>query len=317
MRIEEIQKLFRELKAAAEAGKITEEEFEVKVRDLLFRDDEGRYWTVGAQTEKWYRYEDGEWVQDSPPSTLERAEEEERVPRGKAEETVSEKRRRVDRRLAIGLAAVVLAACLLLAAVAAYQLGKMSSAAREMLPGLTPSVEAVESATTAPAASPTPAETPTTAGAEPGSPTPEGTPAQPSPTPTRRPTSTRAPSPTATTVATPVLIHGAPVLSGPQDGAEFGPGYTAILMWEPVDGLGEDEYYHVEVCWNECSAFWGHYLRETTWAAPDDVLRGQAVDTKYSWKVTVRRQLGEAPAGPLDAPTSPPSEIRVFMLPER
>jgi hypothetical protein len=317
VRVEDIEDLFHEVKVALEMGKLTEDEFEDKIRSLLFRDDDGNYWTVGAQTEKWYRYEEGEWVQDSPPSALERAEAEESAPRGKAEETTSEKKRRVDRRMVIGLGSIVFVACLLLAAVAAYQLGKMSSAARDLLPGLTPSVEAVESPTIAPLESPTLAETPTAAGAEPGSPVPEATPTQPSPTPTRRPTSTPVPSPTATTATTPVLVHAAPVLSAPEDGAQFGPGYTAILTWEPVDGLGEDEYYHVEICWNDCTAFWGHYLRETRWTAPDDVLRGQAVDTRYYWKVTVRRQQGEEPAGPADPPTSPASETWSFMLPER
>jgi hypothetical protein len=315
VRIEEIQDLFRELKTALEAGELTEDEFEDKIRSLLFRDDDGNYWTIGAQTEKWYRYEAGEWIQGSPPPTLERAEEEDSAPRGKAEETASGKERRVDRRLAIGLGSIAFVACLLLAAVAAYQFGRMSSAARELFPGLTPSVEAVKSPTIAPLASPTLAETPTATGEEPSSPVPEATPTQPSPTPTRRPTSTPAPSPTATTAA-PVLIHDAPVLSEPEDGAERGPGYEAVLIWKPVDGLGEDEYYHVFVCWNDCTAFEGWYTRDTTWTFPD-FRRGQAVDTRYYWHVTVRRQLGEEPAGPLDPPTSPASETWFFMLPER
>jgi hypothetical protein len=316
VRVEEIEDLFHEVKAALEAGKLTDHEFEDKIRSLLFRDDDGNYWTVGAQTEKWYRYEEGEWIQDSPPPALERAEAEESAPRGKAEETTSKKKRRVDRPLAIGLGSIVFVACLLLAAVAAYQLGKISSVARDLLPGLTPSVEAVESPTIAPLDSPTLAETPTAAGAEPSSPVPEATPTQPSPTATRPPTSTPVPSPTATIAPTPVLIHAAPVLSEPEDGAERGPGYYAVLMWKPVPGLGEDEYYHIEVCWNDCKGREACYTRDTTWTFPD-FRRGQAVDTRYYWKVTVRRQQGEEPAGPADPPTSPASETWSFMLPER
>ena len=119
-----------------------------------------------------------------------------------------------------------------------------------------------------------------------------------------------------TSAATPVFPHPAPVLLDPEDGAERGPGHEAVLIWEPVEGLGEDEYDHVEVCWNDCSAFWGEYVRDTTWTFPD-FRRGDAVDTRYYWKVTVRRKLGDTPGGPLDPATSPPSETWMFMLPER
>jgi hypothetical protein len=102
----------------------------------------------------------------------------------------------------------------------------------------------------------------------------------------------------------------------PENGAERGPGYEAVLLWKPVDNLGDDEYYHVEICWNDCSVFWGDYMRETTYTFPA-FLRGGAIDERYHWHVTVRLQQGEAQEGPLDPATSPPSEVWVFSLPER
>jgi hypothetical protein len=314
MRVEDIQELFRGLKAEAEAGTITEDEFEVRVRDLLFRDDEGRYWTIGAQTEKWYRYEAGEWVQDSPPATLERAEEEESAPHEKAEGTAPEEKRRISRRLAIGLAAMAFVACALVAAVGAYQLGKMSAASRAATQSPTPSGGVMETSTTAPLVSPAPTETPSGPVEQPSSPQAQATPTEPSPSPTREPTATSTAQPSATPAATPTYVHAAPVLLLPEDEAERGPGYTADLEWEAVAGLGEDEYYHVEVCWNGCTAFWGDYVRETTYTFPD-FYRGQAVDARYEWHVIVRRQQGAEPEGPLDPATSPPSATWVFLLP--
>jgi hypothetical protein len=314
VKTEEIQDLFRKLKARLESGEISENQFEAEVRDLLFQDDQGNYWTIGAQTEKWYSYEAGEWVQSWPPPKLERVEGEGSAPDVRAAALPSEKKGGVDRRLVIGLVGVAFVACLLVVAVIAYQLGKTPAVTHEITPSPTLPAEAVETPTAIPA-SPTTAAVPTSTPEEVASPTPEATATEPSPSPTRSPTSTSAPEATATPEETPVFAHPAPVLLEPEDGAERGPGYEAVLVWKPVDGMGEDEYYHVEVCWNDCSAFWGEYVRETTWTFPD-FRRGDAVDTRYYWTVTVRRQLGDSPAGPSDPATSPPSQTWMFMLPE-
>jgi hypothetical protein len=314
VKTEEIQDLFRKLKARLEAGEISEDQFEAEVRDLLFQDDEGNYWTIGAQTEKWYSYEAGEWVQSWPPPKLERVEGEGSAPHVRAAALPSERKRGVDRRLVIGVVGAAFVACLLLVAVVAYQLGKTPAVTHEVTPSPTLPAEVAETPTAMPA-SPTTAAVPSSTPEEMVSPTPEATPTQPSPSPTRSPTSTTAQVATATPVETPVFTHPAPVLLEPEDGAERGPGYEAVLVWQPVDGLQEDEYYHVEVCWNDCSGMWGDYVLETTWTFPD-FLRGGAVDTRYYWKVTVRRQLGDTPEGPSDPAMSPPSESWMFMLPE-
>lgn len=316
MKTEEIQELFRGLKARLETGEISEDEFEAEVRDLLFQDDEGNYWTIGAQTEKWYSYEAGEWVQSWPPPKLERVVGEGTAPDVRAAALPSEQKRGVDRRLVIGLLGVAFLACLLVVAVVAYQLGKTPAVTHEMTPSPTLPAEVAGTATAMPAASPTPAAVPSSTPDQMVSPSPEATPTEPSPSPTRSPTSTATPRATATSAATPVFTHPAPVLVAPENGAERGPGYEAVLVWKPVDGIGEDEYYHVEVCWNDCSALWGEYARDTTWTFPD-FRRGDAVDTRYYWKVTVRRQLGDTPGGPSDPATSPPSQTWMFMLPER
>jgi len=318
MRVERIQELFRKLKAEAEAEKITEEEFEARVRDLLFRDEEGRYWTIGAQTEKWYRYEAGEWVQDSPPATLERAEEEESAPREKAEATTPEKKRRFSRRVTIGLVVAAFVVCPLLAALASYQFGMMAAGPRGATYSPTPSGEVMGTPIVAPSPSPAPTDTPSVPAEEPSSPEAEATPTEPSPSPTREPTATPTPQPSATPEATPSYIHAAPTLVFPEDGAQFGPRYEAVLEWKPVPGLGEGEYYHVEVYWNDPTPDWGDYVRDTTSTFPSSpgFYRGEAVDARYYWHVTVRRQQGQEPAGPSDPATSPQSDTWVFLLPE-
>jgi len=113
----------------------------------------------------------------------------------------------------------------------------------------------------------------------------------------------------------PEMKYGPPILLEPQDGKERGPGYDAILKWQPVGELAENEYYHVEICWNDCSVFWGHYPRDTVWTFPS-FLRGEAADNRFHWHVTVRVQRGDASASPLDPAVSPPSETWVFLFPK-
>lgn len=56
-----------ELKGRLDAGAITQQEFEKRLRELLVTDAGGRTWTIGAQTGQWY-YADGEnWVPGTPP----------------------------------------------------------------------------------------------------------------------------------------------------------------------------------------------------------------------------------------------------------
>ncbi len=69
MQTEEIEELFRELKRSFEVGTIDEEELQAETNNLFFQDGEGNYRTLGAGTEKWYRFDDGDWAHASPPPT--------------------------------------------------------------------------------------------------------------------------------------------------------------------------------------------------------------------------------------------------------
>ena len=52
--------------------RISQREFVDSLKQLRIKDDEGRFWVIGAQSGKWYAFEGGEWVEAKPPSQIER-----------------------------------------------------------------------------------------------------------------------------------------------------------------------------------------------------------------------------------------------------
>ena len=318
MRPQEIEEHFRELRAAVQSGTISDDEFEAQLKEFLFQDDSGAYWTIGAQTEKWYQYEDGDWVQASPQSTLERVEETAPGPDIESRETPTPPGRHLDKRVVLGLASLLLFACVVMVAVVSYQFGRFSGISAPALESATPTTDLAQSPVPEPTATSTPRGTTPLPPGE-ATPSPQVTEPPEPPTSTPRPTSTPQPTPTATAAVSPApaIKYGAPVLVGPEDGALFGPGYQAQLEWRPVEGLREGEYYHVEACWNECETpeeFHGHYTREAKYQFPGWIYRDRAIDEKYYWHVTVRAQQGDQPAGPGDPAISEESQTWVFLL---
>jgi len=315
VKTEEIEKLFHELKVRFETGAITEEDYRAEIRKLLFQDGRGRYWVIGVKTEQWYRYDDGAWVQASPPQTLEALGPEIRRPEIEPEDVGTGTKRALGSHAVLALISGLFLVCLVAVAALSYQLGRVSVMAVPAEDTPTSTLEVTRAAVLEPTATIDITESPPTPTQPERSPTPEPTPtegeASPAPTPTRPSALQRTPTP----VPTPQMEYGPLALLEPGNGDERGPGYDAILMWQPVGELSQGEYYHVEVCWNGCSEFWGAYVRDTTWTFPW-FKRGYAIDDKYYWHVTVRVQRGEAPAGPLDLPISPPSETWMFMFPE-
>jgi len=47
-------------------GDEDEDRYQDLVQNVLLIDDWGRYWSMGAQTSKWYVYENGSWIPDRP-----------------------------------------------------------------------------------------------------------------------------------------------------------------------------------------------------------------------------------------------------------
>ncbi|MGZ5478713.1 MAG: hypothetical protein ACXWGZ_03895, partial [Candidatus Aminicenantales bacterium] len=42
------------------------------LKQLRIKDEEGRFWVIGAQSGKWYAFENGEWFEAKPPSQMEK-----------------------------------------------------------------------------------------------------------------------------------------------------------------------------------------------------------------------------------------------------
>ena len=59
---------FDRLKAKFQNGEIARQEFIDEMKKLRIKDDQGRFWMIGAQTGKWYYFDGKDWVQDEPPS---------------------------------------------------------------------------------------------------------------------------------------------------------------------------------------------------------------------------------------------------------
>lgn len=172
MAFEELERKYYVLKGKHAAGLLSYKEFQAEVDRLTLQDSEGRWWTIGARTGKWYLSQEGEWVEAEPPP----------VTRPKPTITaVLPVAKRPHGGLLIGVIGLLFLCCLSGVALGAYEylsptkpLGTfISSLLAQPTPSPTP-MRVVE-------ATPTPTFTP-------------GLPATPTPTLTATPT----PSPTAT-----------------------------------------------------------------------------------------------------------------------
>jgi len=63
---------FNTLKTRFQANEISRQEFIDEMKKLRIKDDEGRFWMIGAQTGKWYYFDNKDWVQADPPSLKEK-----------------------------------------------------------------------------------------------------------------------------------------------------------------------------------------------------------------------------------------------------
>ncbi len=66
------EEAFSHLKESYSEGKISQREFIDTLKQLRIRDDQGRFWMIGAQTGKWYYFNGEDWVQAKPPSLQDR-----------------------------------------------------------------------------------------------------------------------------------------------------------------------------------------------------------------------------------------------------
>lgn len=66
----EVESSFQGLRRRFRAGEISRWEFIDQLKKLRLRDDQGRFWMIGAQTGRWYYFDGREWVQADPPADV-------------------------------------------------------------------------------------------------------------------------------------------------------------------------------------------------------------------------------------------------------
>lgn len=70
MDYKEVERRYQELVEAQRAGKITQAQWEQQLKALILQDTKGRYWTIGAQTGKWYYYDGIRWSEGTPQQDI-------------------------------------------------------------------------------------------------------------------------------------------------------------------------------------------------------------------------------------------------------
>lgn len=68
----EAEAAFDKLREKFDARKISRDEFTDSLKKLRIKDDDGRFWVIGAKSGVWYVHDQGGWVEATPPSQLER-----------------------------------------------------------------------------------------------------------------------------------------------------------------------------------------------------------------------------------------------------
>jgi hypothetical protein len=58
---------FEELKRKFESGDLSRQQFIDEMKKLRLKDDQGRYWMIGAQTGRWYYFDGRDWIASDPP----------------------------------------------------------------------------------------------------------------------------------------------------------------------------------------------------------------------------------------------------------
>jgi len=67
----DLEEAFHQLKNQFERRKISRSEFVAEMKKLRFKDEDGRFWMIGAQSGRWYYFDGKDWIQSEPPSLQE------------------------------------------------------------------------------------------------------------------------------------------------------------------------------------------------------------------------------------------------------
>ena len=67
MDFKQVEERFKQLKDQYITGALSETEFKSQLEALMVQDENGNWWTIGYETELWYRHDETNWVQADPP----------------------------------------------------------------------------------------------------------------------------------------------------------------------------------------------------------------------------------------------------------
>lgn len=67
-KFKDVQDSVVKLKKKFRQGKISQQEYIDRLKKLRLKTEDGRFWTIGEQSGKWYYFDGMEWIQSSPPS---------------------------------------------------------------------------------------------------------------------------------------------------------------------------------------------------------------------------------------------------------
>lgn len=67
-----VEKEFSQLKNSFGEKRISNKEFRDGLKKLRLKDGKGKWWTIGAQTGKWYSFDGSSWSEANPPSIEEK-----------------------------------------------------------------------------------------------------------------------------------------------------------------------------------------------------------------------------------------------------
>ncbi|MBN1992751.1 MAG: protein kinase [Anaerolineae bacterium] len=146
-------------------------------------------------------------------------------------------------------------------------------------------------------------------------------PAQPTPAPVKTVAATRRPSDTVSSTPTPEPVRikfGKPELVTPLDDVVFvGRLFEeAIVEWQPVGELADDEYYDLTLMYiyADQPKYWGLATKDTrVQLIADDIGVGEAGGDRFYWWVTLRKANSAPSANSIDLPVSLQSDVRTFV----
>ena len=67
MEFARVEKEIADLRQELTAGRLTEEQFKARLREMMVEDTDGNWWMVGYETGEWYRHDGTDWVRADPP----------------------------------------------------------------------------------------------------------------------------------------------------------------------------------------------------------------------------------------------------------